>query len=157
MAESFVGTLKCELVKGRVYRSRFEAEIAVVEWIGWFNHRRLHTELGDIPPAEFKARHAEAGANPHDRSVAEPSLRAEEGRTAARLGAGNVDHDLNAADPGLEAPIVPGVEVLSRPQTGAPVERGAGVSLRSPYRLAPLDAGASPPPDTFMPATGRSR
>lgn len=79
MAESFAGTLKTELVKGRVYRSRFEAEIAIVEWIGWFNHRRLHTELGDIPPAEFEARHAEAGANPDVRSVAEPSLRAAEG------------------------------------------------------------------------------
>ncbi len=55
MAESFVGTLKRELVKGRVFRTRFEAEIAVVEFLGWFNHTRLHSELGDVPPAEYEA------------------------------------------------------------------------------------------------------
>ncbi len=55
MAESFVATFKRELVKGRVFTSRFEAEIAVVEYLGWFNHTRLHGELGDIPPAEFEA------------------------------------------------------------------------------------------------------
>jgi hypothetical protein len=38
MAESFVATFKRELVKGRVFASRFEAEIAVVEYLGWFNH-----------------------------------------------------------------------------------------------------------------------
>jgi transposase InsO family protein len=56
MAESFVATFKRELVKGRVFASRFEAEIAVVEYLGWFNHTRLHSELGDVPPAEFEAR-----------------------------------------------------------------------------------------------------
>jgi putative transposase len=55
MAESFVATLKRELVKGRVFASRFEAEISVVEYLGWFNHTRLHGELGDVPPAEFEA------------------------------------------------------------------------------------------------------
>jgi putative transposase len=56
MAESFVGTLKTELIGGRVFATRFEAEIAVVEYLGWFNHTRLHAALGDVPPAEFKAR-----------------------------------------------------------------------------------------------------
>ncbi|MDP8907617.1 MAG: integrase core domain-containing protein [Chloroflexota bacterium] len=55
MAESFVSTLKRELVKGRVFSSRFDAEISVVEYLGWFNHTRLHSELGDVPPAEFEA------------------------------------------------------------------------------------------------------
>ena len=54
MAESFVGTLKTELVAGRVFATRFEAEIAVVEYLGWFNHTRLHESLGDLPPAEFE-------------------------------------------------------------------------------------------------------
>jgi hypothetical protein len=77
MGESIVGTLKTELVKGRVYRSRFEAEIAVVEWIGWFNHRRLHTELGDIPPVEFEALHTAALGGPPgiERGAAAASLR----------------------------------------------------------------------------------
>ncbi len=55
MAESFVGTVKTELVAGRVFPTRFDAELAVVENLGWFNHRRLHESLGDLPPAEFEA------------------------------------------------------------------------------------------------------
>jgi transposase InsO family protein len=55
MAESFVGTLKTELIHGRVFTTRFDAEIAVVEYLGWFNHTRLHAALGDVPPAEFEA------------------------------------------------------------------------------------------------------
>jgi transposase InsO family protein len=31
-----------------------DAEIAVVEYLGWFNHTRLHGSLGDVPPAEFE-------------------------------------------------------------------------------------------------------
>ena len=32
--------------------------LAVVEYIGWFNHARLHQALGDIPPAEWEALYA---------------------------------------------------------------------------------------------------
>ncbi len=31
-----------------------EVELAVVEWIGWYNHRRLHSSLDDLPPAEYE-------------------------------------------------------------------------------------------------------
>jgi putative transposase len=58
MAESFVGTLKTELVAGRMFTTRFDAELAVVEYLGWFNHSRLHESLGDVPPVEFEALHA---------------------------------------------------------------------------------------------------
>ena len=34
-----------------------DVEIAVAEYVDWFNHRRLHGELGLIPPAEFEANH----------------------------------------------------------------------------------------------------
>jgi len=30
-------------------------EYATLEYIDWFNHRRLHGELGMLPPAEFEA------------------------------------------------------------------------------------------------------
>jgi putative transposase len=58
MAESFVDTLKTELIADRVWRTRSQLELAIVEYLGWFNHARLHESLGDIPPAEFEALHA---------------------------------------------------------------------------------------------------
>jgi hypothetical protein len=61
MAESFVGTLKSELVQGRTFTTRFarfDVELAVVEYVGWFNHARLHEALGDLPPVEFEHLHA---------------------------------------------------------------------------------------------------
>ena len=51
LAESFVDSFKTELISDRVWRSRSQLELAVVEHIGWFNHTRLHEALGDIPPA----------------------------------------------------------------------------------------------------------
>jgi len=58
MAESFVDTLKTELIADRVWRTRSQLQLAIVEYLGWFNHDRLHESLGDIPPAEFEAEHA---------------------------------------------------------------------------------------------------
>lgn len=58
LAESFVGTFKTELIADRVWRTRSQLELAIVEYVSWFNHDRLHGALGDIPPAEFEAAHA---------------------------------------------------------------------------------------------------
>jgi putative transposase len=58
MAESFVDTFKTELISDRVWRTRSQLELAIVEYLGWFNHDRLHESLRDIPPAEFEALHA---------------------------------------------------------------------------------------------------
>ncbi len=55
MAESLNGTYKWELVKQRRWKTRSELEIATVEWINWYNHTRLHGEIGDVSPAEFEA------------------------------------------------------------------------------------------------------
>jgi hypothetical protein len=44
MAESFVDTFKTELLADRVWRGRGQLELAIVEWIGWCNTRRLHGE-----------------------------------------------------------------------------------------------------------------
>jgi len=54
MAESFVDTFKTELIADRVWRTRTQLELAIVEWVAWFNNDRLHQSLGDIPPAEFE-------------------------------------------------------------------------------------------------------
>ena len=58
LAESFVDTFKTELIADRVWRTRSQLELAVVEWVAWFNTSRLHESLGDIPPAEFETAHA---------------------------------------------------------------------------------------------------
>jgi putative transposase len=58
MAESFLDSFKTELIADRVWRTRSQLELAVVEYVGWFNHARLHESLGDLPPAEFEALYA---------------------------------------------------------------------------------------------------
>ncbi len=65
LAESFVDSFKTELISDRVWRSRAQLELAVVEYLGWFNHTRLHERLGDLPPAEFEAQALRAQAAPH--------------------------------------------------------------------------------------------
>src|SRR5664280_1510084 len=40
---------------GRAYG--YDLEIAVAEYIDWFNHRRLHGEIDLVPPVEFEAQH----------------------------------------------------------------------------------------------------
>jgi putative transposase len=57
MAESFVDSFKTELITDRVWRTRSQLELAIVAYVGWFNHQRLHSALGDIPPAEHEALH----------------------------------------------------------------------------------------------------
>ena len=54
MAESFVDTFKTELIADRVWRTQTQLELAIVEWVAWFNHDRLHESLDDLPPAEFE-------------------------------------------------------------------------------------------------------
>ena len=58
LAESFVDSFKTELIRDRVWRSRSQLELAIVEYVAWFNTERLHTSLGGVPPAEFEADHA---------------------------------------------------------------------------------------------------
>jgi putative transposase len=55
VAESFVDSFKTELIADRVWRTKAQLELAIVQYISWFNHDRLHSTLGDIPPIEFEA------------------------------------------------------------------------------------------------------
>ena len=57
-AETFVDSFKTELIRDRVWRTRSQLELAVVEYVAWFNNERLHTSLGGVPPAEFEQQHA---------------------------------------------------------------------------------------------------
>jgi putative transposase len=62
LAESFVDSFKTELIADRVWRSRPQLELAIVEYLGWFNIARLHESLGDIPPVEFEQQQADREA-----------------------------------------------------------------------------------------------
>ncbi len=63
MAESAIGLFKAELhrnpaalaVNGGPWRGLDDLETATCAWVAWFNDERLHSELGDRPPAEIEA------------------------------------------------------------------------------------------------------
>jgi len=58
LAETVIGLFKTELIKpGGPWRTVEQVEIATLEYIDWFNHRRLFQVCGDIPPAELEAAH----------------------------------------------------------------------------------------------------
>jgi len=53
MAESTIGLYKTELIHRQgPWKTPEQVEFATLEYIDWWNNRRLHTEIGDIPPAE---------------------------------------------------------------------------------------------------------
>jgi putative transposase len=58
-AQSFVDTFKTELIADRVWGTRSQLELAIVEYVAWFNNERLREALGDRPPAEVETLHAE--------------------------------------------------------------------------------------------------
>jgi muconolactone delta-isomerase len=60
LAESFVDSYKTELIADRVWRSHPQLELATVIYVAWFNTRRLHSSLGNIPPVEHEQRHVAA-------------------------------------------------------------------------------------------------
>ena len=56
LAESFNGLYKAELIHHEEsWQGLDDVAYATLEYVDWFNHRRLHGELGMVPPAEFEA------------------------------------------------------------------------------------------------------
>jgi putative transposase len=53
-----IGLFKTELIKPRgPWRTVEQVEIATLEYVDWFNHRRLFQACGDVPPVELEAAH----------------------------------------------------------------------------------------------------
>jgi transposase InsO family protein len=50
-----VDSFKTELISDRIWQTRSQLELAIVEYLGWFNTSRLHQALGDLAPAEYEA------------------------------------------------------------------------------------------------------
>ncbi len=60
LAETIHGLYKAEVIHRRGPWRSFEAvAFATLEWVDWFNHRRLLEPIGNIPPAEAEARYYE--------------------------------------------------------------------------------------------------
>jgi putative transposase len=60
LAETIIGLFKAEVIHRRGPWRSFEAvEFATLEWVDWFNTRRLLEPIGNIPPAEAEARYYE--------------------------------------------------------------------------------------------------
>lgn len=58
LAESVIGLYKSELILNRCpWRSAEAVELATLSWVHWWNTTRLHSAIGDVPPAEFEAAH----------------------------------------------------------------------------------------------------
>ncbi len=56
LAESVVGLFKTELIRIKgPWRTLEQVELATAAWIDWYNNRRLHSSIGDLPPAEYEA------------------------------------------------------------------------------------------------------
>jgi len=58
LAETVIGLFKTEVIhRCGPWRSFEAVEFATLEWVDWFNHRRLLEPIGNVPPAEAEARY----------------------------------------------------------------------------------------------------
>ena len=58
LAETIIGLFKTEVIRrGGPWRSLEAVEYATLEWVDWFNNRRLLEPIGNIPPAEAELRY----------------------------------------------------------------------------------------------------
>ena len=58
LAETINGLYKTEVIRLRgPWRSLEAVELATLEWVDWFNNRRLLEPIGNIPPAEAETRY----------------------------------------------------------------------------------------------------
>jgi muconolactone delta-isomerase len=70
-----VDSYKTELIADRVWRAHAQLELASIDYVTWFNTRRLHSSLGNIPPVEHEQRHAAAlAAHPEALLLPRPSV-----------------------------------------------------------------------------------
>ena len=65
LAETVIGLFKTEVIERRgPWRNMEAVEYATLEWVDWFNHRRLLEPLGYVPPAEFEAEYYRSQERP---------------------------------------------------------------------------------------------
>jgi putative transposase len=75
LAESIIGLFKTELIRRQgPWRSLDAVELATLEWVDWYNNRRLFEAIGDIPPAEAEANHYRTTPPSESLQLVKPSL-----------------------------------------------------------------------------------
>ena len=68
LAETIIGLFKTEVIRRRgPWRNLEHVEFDTLEWVDWFNNRRLLKPIGDIPPLEFEQHH-------YDQREAQPMM-----------------------------------------------------------------------------------
>lgn len=76
LAESIIGLYKTELIRRRgPWKGLDDVEYSTLEWVDWFNHRRLLEPIGDVPPAEFEAAYWSKEGSRECATLRDPSLR----------------------------------------------------------------------------------
>jgi putative transposase len=74
-AESLIGLFKTELIRRRgPWKGLDDVELATLEWVDWYNHRRLHSACDDIPPVEYERGYYRQNLNTKQDQPLEPSL-----------------------------------------------------------------------------------
>lgn len=75
MAESVIGLYKTECVRHEgPWRGVDDLELATLNWVWWFNEKRIHSQIGYVTPIEYEnAYYRQLNAQPHPR-LGEPSL-----------------------------------------------------------------------------------
>lgn len=63
LAETIIGLYKAEVIHRRgPWRNLDEVEYATLEWVDWFNNRRLLEPIGNVPPAEYEAKYHQSAS-----------------------------------------------------------------------------------------------
>jgi transposase InsO family protein len=76
LAETIICLYKTELIRRRgPWKGLDDVEYATLEWVDWFNHRRLLEPIGDVPPAEFEAAYRSKEGSEERATLRDQSLR----------------------------------------------------------------------------------
>lgn len=59
LMESTIGLFKTEVIdhEQAIWRDWRQVETATASWVHWYNHDRLHSSIGDVPPVEYEQAH----------------------------------------------------------------------------------------------------
>ncbi len=76
LAETIIGLYKTEVIYHRGgWKGIDDVSFSTLEWVDWFNHRRLLEPIGDVPPVEFEATYYAKEETEEAEGLRDPSLR----------------------------------------------------------------------------------